>query len=617
MDAPLFSAPSRLNQRWQMLLRAAAWFTLLALAFTPLVVHLGAWDDAYMTPKWAWIGAFTVLGLGVAGARALAGRALVLPLGEVWVAALLFMIWHWIAVAWAPSTSLGLERAARITWLTLGMLLGYQVLFTRRHLLLVARIAFGVALATAAWVLVEDAVRAWWPQAVWIRPNLPDWRGFISAGLGNTNHLGDLLALALLGGLVAFGEAKRTAALTWGAGIALLTTALIVCFSVGSNLGLIVGAIVMLALMLYREGKGWFTRHPLRWLLLLAAWGLIVGVLATDNPLNPHRPGILHQGFASGRWQEGGPTRLAIWAQTLEMIRTHSLLGAGTGNFTYVFPEMDSQLIADRPDLLVYQGMWTNAAHNELLQTWAELGIGGLALLLALTAVAFFALLKNIGEADAAGGRIRIALAGLLAAYCAQGQMNFVLQHPAGALTFYALLLAILIEKRARPERASMPPLQWESGPLAIRVDWQTMDKPTAVGAALLLPDWLAIALGVALLAVTGLVAVNLQAPVRAQGLYRIAKEHTDPIRQQASFEAALEISPTAQDVRSAYSHWLLEQGRFEECLEQLAIVRERLNSNELYLREAQALEGLGRAETAEHVRELLRQRVWRARQGG
>lgn len=600
MDQPIFSAPSPLITRWHAVLRALAWFSLLALVFTPLVVDYAARDDAFMGPKWAWIAIFTAFGLAVAGARALAGRALVLPLGEVWVAALLFMLWHWVACLWAPSASLAVERAGRITWLTLALLLGFQVLITRRHLLLAARLAFGVALATALWVLVEDAVRAWWPTHVWIKPNLPDWRGYISAGLGNTNHLGDLLSLALLGGLAAFGSARGAAAWAWGASLAVITAALIVCFSVGSNLGLIVGALVMLALMLHREGLRWFTGHAPRWIALLAVWAGLLLLFNTDNPLNPHRPGILTQGFASGRWQEGGPTRLAIWAQTLEMIRQHSLLGAGTGNFTFLFPTMQSALVADRPDLLVYQGMWTNAAHNELLQAWAELGIGGLALLLAVVAVAFFALLKNLAEADEAGARIRIALAGMLAAFVAHGQMNFVLQHPAGALTLFALLLAVLVEKRARPERAGMPPLQWESGPLALRVDWQSMDKPTAIGAALLLPDLAAIGLGVLLFAAAAACVPGLLAPVRAQREYRLALATAEPARREAHYQRALELEPDAHDVRSSYSQWLLEQGRAADCLEQMPTLRLRLNSNELYMREAQALHQLGREDEAE-----------------
>lgn len=592
-----------------------AWFALIALAFTPLVIDFAARDDSYMAPKWAWIAVLAALGLAATLARAVAGRAVVLPVGEVFVAAVVFMAWHWIAALWAPSGSLAIERAARVSWLTVVILLGYQLLFTRRHLLLFGKIIFGVGVTTALWVLLEDGVRAWAPERVWIRSNLGDWRGYLAAGLGNTNHIGDLLALTMLGGLAAFARARtRLSTLLWGVGIALQTAALIVSFSVGSNLGLIVGSLLMLGLMLRQERLGFFTAHKARWGALLLAWGVILVVLNTDNALNPHRPGILAQGFDSGRWHAGGPTRLAIWAQTLEMIRQHTLLGAGTGNFTFLFPQMDSMLIADRPDLLIYQGMWTNAAHNELLQAWAEQGIGGLVLLLALTAVAFFALGKGLGAADAEGAQIRIALIGLLAAYCAQGQMNFVLQTPAGALTFYALLLAVLIEKRARPERASMPPLIFETGTVAIRVDWQSMDKPTAVGAALLLPDAVALGLGLAMLATAAIGIPRMTAAVRAQREYARVYTAPDAGQQEEHYLRALAIAPRAENVRSDYAKWLLAQGRPGQALEEIAIVRERLNSNELFEREAQALAQLGRGAEAQAKVEELKRRVRRAR---
>ena len=80
-------------------------------------------------------------------------------------------------------------------------------------------------------------------------------------------------------------------------------------------------------------------------------------------------------------------------------------------------------------------------------------------------------------------------------------------------------------------------------------------------------------------------------------------------------FHGAFDLYRNATDCRSHYSQWLVEQGRYHEALEHLKIVRERLNSNELWVREARALRGLGREEKAAAKMKEFYQRVWRERQ--
>ena len=471
---------------------------------------------------------WTALGLAAVLARALAGRVAIFPLSEIWIGALLFAVWNWVAVLWARSPSLGIERASHITCLTLAFWLGLQLNLTRRALFKMARITIALGAATALWALYDDAVRAWFPQYRHLISNLGDWRGYLAAGLGSTSHIGDLTALALLPALTLLGEARkgRVKILLFAAAI-VIPAGLIISFSVGSNFGLIAGAGLMAGLVLWRDRGRWFTRRIGRWLALSAAWAAMILFFILPHPANPHglmpdeaggkitaRWGIFSEAFGSNRWQAGGPTRLAIWAETLEMIRRHPLTGVGTGNFTYVYPEMDSRLVWDRPDLRVYQGMYTNAAHNEILQQWAELGIVGLFLFLTLNGLAFYSLLRGIAWTGKMEFLIRMTLAGMMLAWLVQAQMNFSLQHPAGALTFFALLLAVALEKRTRPGTPAFPSLSLENGPLVLRIDGQTMIKPTAIGVALRLPAPLAVGLGMALLVGGG----GLGAAPRAAG---------------------------------------------------------------------------------------------------
>ncbi|MEN6625381.1 MAG: O-antigen ligase family protein [Candidatus Sumerlaeia bacterium] len=597
--------------RWLFWMWRLAWVCLVALAATPVIFDPVAQDDPFMTPKWAWIAIFTALGTAAILARAFAGRPAMIPLRLGWLLALIFCLWHWIAISWAPSPSMGVDAALRVTWMTLALWLGLQLVKSRRRLLWLGWWLIAAGCVSAVWALTEDVVRAWFPSRVWIRPNLPDWRGFLSGGLGNTNHIGDLLALAMIPALIFYGESRRRGAL-WVSGFALilLPAALISVFSAGSSLGLVIGAAVMLILVLIHAGPRWFARRWRRWAVLILGWALVIGFFTTDHPLNPHRPNILREGFGSGRWQEGGPTRLAIWAETLEMIRLHPVFGAGTGNFTYVFPEMDSALIWDDPNLRAYQGRWTNAAHNIFMQAWAELGMIGLATLIALLATLYFVLLKNLDRARRTGLMIRVALAGLLTAWIVQSQVNFLLQTPVGMLCFYAMILAVLVEKGDRGD-PKMPPYRFETDHFAIRVDWRNMRRPTGLGIAALLPNWLAIGAGA--LFILGVIACipKAIAPVRAQREYHRGVIAPTPELAEQHFLEGLAIDPDAQDLRSHYSEWLVKQGRGEDALKQLAIVRKRLNSWELFDREARAYALLGQTDKAKQSIEQLKKRFW------
>jgi O-antigen ligase len=485
-------------------------------------------------------------------------------------------------------------------------------------LLWIAWLWIGIGVLTACWVLAEDTIRAWWPQWCWIHPNLSDWRGYLAAGLGNTSHIGDLLALLLLPTLILFGEARtRPAKIFLFAAALLLPAGLIVAYSVGSNFGLLTGAAVMLIMVLRHDRGRWFLRRKLRWAILLAAWIALILFFVLDHPANPHRPGILKQGFSSERWKEGAPTRLVIWAQGLEMIHQHPLRGVGTGNFPYLFPQMDSELIWDRPDLRIYQGLYTNAAHNELLQSWAELGIVGLFCFIALAILAYYSLLQDLSLADRSSFLIRTTLAGLLTAWLAQAQMNFCYQHPAGALTFYTLLLAVIIENRTRPGYPAMPSLQLESGIFALQVEWRQMSKPTAAGLALVLPRSIAVGLGLSLLILIGGWIPHFWRPVLAQREYQQgmrAELRADPQEAERHFRRALALDVNATGCRSHYCQWLIDQGRPQEGLEQLKLVRQRLNSNELWTRQAQALFALGKDSEAQQALKIFHQRVWRSR---
>jgi len=329
----------------------------------------------------------------------------------------------------------------------------------------------------------------------------------------------------------------------------------------------------------------------------------MVGYLNADIEANPHKPGILRQGFGSERWIEGGETRLVIWAGGLEMLRLHPRLGVGAGNFTYVYPEMRSALIEGDPKFRLYRGLWTNAAHNTALQTWTELGIFGLFILISIFGMAFYSLFTGIRWAPREEFLIRMGLAGLLVTYVGHSLMNFALQQPSGAVSLYLLLLGVCAERRVRGESATgAPPLIVDQGWGALRVEWRDLGKPTAVGVSLRVPVAVGLPLVGLWMALLAMGWVVIARPVVAETEYGrgLVRGHQgQPELEEKHLVRALELNPYAVGARSRYGEFLLEQRRPEDALEQIALVRKRLNSRELWEREARAFDMLGRKEEA------------------
>lgn len=577
---------------------------VFALILTPLVYNPWAYlyGDAFFPPKWFWMGTVTAVGIAALFSRSLIGAPLRFSFDQTWLAALVFFLIHPLSLLWAESRSLALERSLHVGILTLALWFGFQAVRTRRVLIAMAWTTVGVGVVTALWTLAQDFAAAFWPERAGLVPNLSDWRGYLSAGLGNTNHIGDLLALTLLLALVLFGEARRARAL-WASGVALviLAAGLTVCWSVGSNLGLFAGAATLLGLLLWRRRTRFFGRRK-RWFILAAAWALMLAFFLTDHPANPHRPGIWNQAFGSERWHEGGATRLVIWAGGLEMVRLHPWLGVGAGNFTYEYPEMRSALVADDPEFAPYIGNWTNAAHNAVLQVWSEFGAVGLLAFVALIALAFHSLLKDLRWGERREFIPRMTLTALLVALLTQSMMNFVLQHPAGIATFYLLLLAIIVEKNMRRYEEAMPSLVLDKRWALIHIEWRSMRRMKAVGIAFRPPAGVAAVLSLGFFVAAAGAAALLFRPVMAETEYGMAATYRragHPELEEKHILKALAWNPWATGCRSRYVELLLEQNRPKDALIQLKKVRKRLNSRELWQREARALQALGYEEEA------------------
>ena len=592
--------------------RARTCVILLALAATALVFYLPTYDQ-FILPKIAWIKVLTEILVALTALRLATGGDFRIRIHWLNFVLAAFVGWKALSWFWAESRPLADDD---IRWWTI--LLVWCLLFQdwlgrdRQRLMLCAGALLLSALALALWVLLQDFAIAFYGE--WLRrlvqlptvlrdplrslldlltgahaaiAKLPDWRGRLWAGLGNTNHIADYLALLfpMMGMQCLLAQGK------WRELLTLLTlvvsyAALIACYSVGSNGGLIPAGAVMLVLLGVHETGDFWRKRALRLAVLGALFVAVTAFYVVPHRLNPHPGGIFGQAFASERWREGWPTRVAIWLTSLEMIRHHPRLGIGAGNFTYGYTETLSPRVLSRSDLAPYAGLYTNAAHNEPIQAWVETGLVGLLLLLLLWVVFARALLKGLaGEGDDRERRRRTVLLAMMVAFIAHSLMNFTLQLPTSSLMFVSLIAAATTfgyhrEAFAATVRTAYPGFELDLETtgmrriesVGLRLARATVLKPTITVAAVVF----------AFLAVT-----NSIRPLEADAFFNRAKLAFDFYRDLPAAEEfarkAVAIHPNHHTARKLLGRVLLQTGRDAEARQTFEKVSQRESVFDFY----------------------------------
>jgi len=144
----------------------------------------------------------------------------------------------------------------------------------------------------------------------------------------------------------------------------------------------------------------------------------------------------------SDQWQTDRD-RMALWADTLPLIRQRPLLGSGLGTFQWTYPEYESV----QPDIPA------KYAHNDYLQALSEVGAVGLCLLLwtfgALWRIAY----RNFRYSEDSLVRgIGLGTIGLLTAVALQEITDFGLYIP-GVSIMAALLAGLNLRSREEKHR--------------------------------------------------------------------------------------------------------------------------------------------------------------------
>lgn len=569
------------------------------LALTPAVVSKSSYDS-FILPKIFWLKSIISLLIGISLIRIINSFEFRIYLNKINLAIVLYFLAHLISLLNAKSLSLAGDRISLLFYFAAFAFI-FQDFLSRNNrwfmLLGIGIVIIGSFISVMA--VRQDFIAAFMLGRVDVVSKLEDWRGYITSGFGNTSHIGDFLAISFMIGVVLMlfvRGAKRFAFFIIL--LALIFPSLIICWSVTSNFALIIGIIILLCFIFKDSNeRRMFRRRKIRVAAFLSICFAVSMFYILPNRANPHNPGIFKQAFSSQRWKDGGPTRLAIWHTTIEMIKRNPIIGVGAGNFTYIYPQILAPSVMNNPELKIYAGSYTNAAHNEFLQILAETGIIGLIPFIMMFYFFFWLILKKMEHYSITHIRQNAMLFILMCMFIIMSLMNFTMQLPYSALLFFTLLSAPVALKNKRDRDSILIPVEFNYGTFRITAYMVNMEYPGEIGLSLEGSKLFRVAASSAAAALIFAAMISPYKDFKSDIWYKQAKIYRDAgsFREaEISYKEALRLNPKHSDCRSAYSDFLLMQGRFREALDEVSIVQKRLMSNELYLRIGQCYEGLG-----------------------
>ena len=416
------------KSKWPIILAGAGMF------LAEVVVLAGA-ASPFRLPKEAVV--LAALGLAVAGGVIAAARrrAITLPNGPlVWVLIALPVL-QVVSALWSASWLRAVESSLlTVIWIAGILWLATVTTATRRRLALVA--AFGVAVSAGVMLMQLAGIGVFDFTAPFASNRMS-----LTGLTGNPADLA-MAAVLLLPLLLTWGEDSSRPWL-YQVLAAILALAALTTQALTGVVAL--AALLVVWLLQKRSKRLWFTTLGLATVIVAVA---LAAGLGSRLLLESER-------IRKGDWYHLFSARGDGWSAGAEMIRERPLSGVGAANYTQLYyPSRLEWLTRNggtgRRGELASHFQW---AHCDPLQVMAELGVVGVAWMIAL-------ILAIYGTRNRAGPILPLAVA----AWTPFALMHYP-THLAIGLTPNALLLAHLIASRQEPQ-----PIEWRKArvPLAL-----------------------------------------------------------------------------------------------------------------------------------------------------
>jgi O-antigen ligase len=349
----------------------------VALAGVPALL-IGLYGSDPLPPKgvFALMTAWLLLGLGLAllsgawPASRSARQILAPPILLIAVLAALLIVR--LDPGTYPKAKIELFLAQSVPLLLAGMLIAFRATTFRLYLLLTLAVALGDAVVLTQHLSSNDATQVFTARYTIGTTFNPIWAGRFAA-------IGVLIALALILG----GFSKR-ARLVGYLSLPFLTVALLASGSRGPVVALLVALVVLVGLVMQNRQL----RRRLAQIAVGVGAAILVAALIVPSAAIDRSASFLF-GDASGLSSNG---RTQLWGKGLSLFYSHFWTGVGTGGFSRYEP----------PPILY--------PHNIVLEAGAELGVLGMAVVVAFLYLSLRTAFRVWREASSHEDRIAGAL---------------------------------------------------------------------------------------------------------------------------------------------------------------------------------------------------------------
>ena len=269
------------------------------------------------------------------------------------------------------------------------------------------------------------------------------WKHGLSSTIGNQNFVAETLFLVLPISVYYIWRSKTKASKIFHIFVALLIlTGIIVTEARGVYVGAVVSLLVFLLAIILSGIKRLFSYKNL--IIIIAAIILVISASSFifQDLISKQLQSVLvlfHGGFE---------VRIPIWESTMQIVQTHPLIGAGTGQFKIVYPFYRG--VSER----TFSGIaLVHHTHCEYFQIMSELGLIGLGLFLWLIVLSFYGGIKNIftrlDKNTAVTGALSLGVIGLLIS----AMFSFPFQLPVSWVWFMTFLYLMPLYGKSTPPR--------------------------------------------------------------------------------------------------------------------------------------------------------------------
>jgi len=205
-------------------------------------------------------------------------------------------------------------------------------------------------------------------------------RGNIFSTFGNPNRYSGFVGAVIPAMMGYFLCVKGLRKYILGFVIPLTYTGMMMTFTRGALLGLVVSLFCMLFLLIRFFGFKFFKNYLKSILYLLCVFAAITAIFSTENPINYTQQTVTERAASAIAAREVSVRqRLMIWQISLLMAKDNPIIGKGVGTYKYHYLWYQGKYFEDPANKdKLNLAVWAREAHNEYVQILAEMGIVGL-----------------------------------------------------------------------------------------------------------------------------------------------------------------------------------------------------------------------------------------------